>query len=173
MKETFAHELWYYYHEVALKLLSAIIMICIAPILSYMGFYVVTITMLVIATFLFLSCLLKQSKEIGMYKGIIFYVVVMGVFIWCFSNIYSEYGITNNKGIAVYDAPSVIYFSVVTWTTLGYGDFRPTDCARLWASIEALIGYVFTGILVGLIISAFTPVHGRFTPKRPAKRHNE
>ena len=112
MKGTFAHELWYYYHEVALRLLAAIIMICIAPILSYMGFHVVAIAMLVIATFLFLACLLKQSNEIGMFKGIIFYVLVMGVFIWCFSNIYSEYGITNSKDVPVYDTPSVLYFSV-------------------------------------------------------------
>ncbi len=35
-----------------------------------------------------------------------------------------------------------LYFSIVTFTTLGYGDIRPMDCvtARLIASIEAFLG---------------------------------
>jgi len=44
-----------------------------------------------------------------------------------------------------------IYFSIVTWTTLGYGDFVPMPAFRLFAAIQAIYGYVSMGVLVGLI----------------------
>ncbi len=47
---------------------------------------------------------------------------------------------------------SSLYFSMVTFTTLGYGDFQPVPRMRLIASFEALIGYAFLGLLVGLLI---------------------
>ena len=45
-----------------------------------------------------------------------------------------------------------IYFSVVTWTTLGYGDFRPTDDTKIWVMVEALMGYVFMGLFLAKIL---------------------
>jgi len=45
-----------------------------------------------------------------------------------------------------------IYFSVVTWTTLGFGDFRPTEAARIWVMVEALIGYLFMALLVAKLL---------------------
>lgn len=45
-----------------------------------------------------------------------------------------------------------LYFSVVTFTTLGYGDFRPTKNARAFAAVKALFGYILLGILVSTII---------------------
>jgi hypothetical protein len=43
-----------------------------------------------------------------------------------------------------------LYFSIVTWTTLGYGDFTPPAAIRMIAAIQAMLGYIFLGILVGL-----------------------
>jgi len=45
-----------------------------------------------------------------------------------------------------------LYFSVVTWTTLGYGDIRPKETTRLWAAGEALFGYVYMSILIAYIL---------------------
>jgi len=45
---------------------------------------------------------------------------------------------------------TAIYFSVVTWTTLGYGDLRPTESMRLFAALQAALGYIFLGLIVGL-----------------------
>ena len=44
-----------------------------------------------------------------------------------------------------------LYFSVVTFTTLGYGDFQPAVSARLLAAIEALLGYVYLGLMVATV----------------------
>lgn len=48
-----------------------------------------------------------------------------------------------------------LYFSVVTWTTLGYGDFKPLPDYRLFAALEALLGYVYMGLIVGILASVF------------------
>lgn len=36
-----------------------------------------------------------------------------------------------------------IYYSAVTFTTLGYGDFKPCAAARLYAAGETLLGGFF------------------------------
>ncbi len=54
-------------------------------------------------------------------------------------------------------APSIadaIYFSVVTFTTLGYGDFQPTEKLRLFSAIQALSGYMFLGATVAIVHDA-------------------
>jgi hypothetical protein len=46
------------------------------------------------------------------------------------------------------DFTDLCYFSVVTWTTLGYGDFRPTPEARIYAASQAVLGYAYIGIFI-------------------------
>lgn len=41
-----------------------------------------------------------------------------------------------------------LYFSVVTFSTLGYGDFRPIGKIRVLASIEALLGIFFIALFI-------------------------
>ncbi len=42
-----------------------------------------------------------------------------------------------------------LYFSTVTFSTLGYGDFRPCDSARLIAAFHAIFGNLHLGLIVG------------------------
>lgn len=44
-----------------------------------------------------------------------------------------------------------LYFSVVTWTTLGYGDYAPEGLVRIVAAGQALLGYITMGIMISLI----------------------
>jgi len=41
-----------------------------------------------------------------------------------------------------------LYFSVVTFTTLGYGDFRPIGSCKILSSIEALLGIFFVALFI-------------------------
>ncbi len=41
-----------------------------------------------------------------------------------------------------------IYFSIVTFTTLGYGDFQPQGYLRIFASLEAILGVFFMALFV-------------------------
>ena len=57
-----------------------------------------------------------------------------------------------------------LYFSAVTFTTLGYGDIRPTKNSRLWSASEALLGYIYLSLLLGLILLQLSDYH---------KKHND
>src|SRR5690554_7474421 len=48
-------------------------------------------------------------------------------------------GVEGPAGVIIGDFITSLYFSIVTWTTLGYGDLKPTDELRLLASLEALM----------------------------------
>ena len=43
---------------------------------------------------------------------------------------------------------NALYFSIVTFTTLGYGDITPTAEFRLLAASEALVGVMLTGLFL-------------------------
>ena len=68
--------------------------------------------------------------------------------------LYKELGI-----IATFTPPTIhdldhIYFSAVTFSTLGYGDFRPSIDARWVAGLHAIIGNIHLGIIVGTVMVA-------------------
>ncbi|WOH80353.1 potassium channel family protein [Bradyrhizobium sp. BEA-2-5] len=79
----------------------------------------------------------------GIYRG---YGLMFGGF--CDEKLYTK--LENLCVSSSNDWISPLYFSVVTWTTLGYGDFIPPHELRLVAAIEALFGYLFFGIVVGI-----------------------
>jgi len=43
-----------------------------------------------------------------------------------------------------------IYFSAVTFSTLGYGDIKPADYFRVWAAFQALVGNLHLGLIVAV-----------------------
>lgn len=49
---------------------------------------------------------------------------------------------------------TALYFSIVTFTTLGYGDFQPQPQMRLIAAAQAIYGYLYLGLVVGLLIDS-------------------
>ncbi len=46
------------------------------------------------------------------------------------------------------DFADALYFSNVTTTTLGYGDFPPLGPGRPVAALQGLVGYMILGIMV-------------------------
>lgn len=57
-------------------------------------------------------------------------------------------GADKSTGANNIDFWSAIYFSIVTFTTLGYGDFQPSQDLRLIAGMQAIFGYVYLGFFV-------------------------
>lgn len=71
-------------------------------------------------------------------------VAVASLAMLLFSSFYYFHGPTKNN---VLDS---VYFSVVTFTTLGYGDIHPTDdYMKIASGVEALIGGLSIGLLIG------------------------
>jgi hypothetical protein len=60
-----------------------------------------------------------------------------------------------------HDWRSALYFSVITFTTTGYGDYHPREPDRLIAASEALVGYIFFGLFVSLLASYFSRSESR------------
>jgi hypothetical protein len=59
------------------------------------------------------------------------------------------------------DTITCFYFSIVTWTTLGYGDVRPSPDARLLAASEAVVGYLFMAAFIGMFSVLFRQIFGK------------
>lgn len=67
-----------------------------------------------------------------------------------FSTIYSLKGISlGDCCVGVVSPLDYVYFSAVTFSTLGYGDFRPCEGARLFAAFQAIFGNLHLGLIVG------------------------
>ncbi|NQV21782.1 MAG: two pore domain potassium channel family protein [Rhodospirillales bacterium] len=64
------------------------------------------------------------------------------------------YGMHNSSKAAVTHSPILsFYYTIITMTTLGFGDFTPTTShGMLAASCQSLFGIVWLGLLVSIII---------------------
>ena len=88
-----------------------------------------------------------------LYKEYVWVFITALINIFLFSTIYYLFGINSGQDIIKNDWVTSIYFSIVTWTTLGYGDLAPVYNLRLVASFEAFIGYLYMALLVGLLLN--------------------
>jgi voltage-gated potassium channel len=58
---------------------------------------------------------------------------------------------------ATMDASSAMYFSVVTLTTVGYGDIAPVSrVARMLAMVEAITGMFYMAMLIARLVSVYS-----------------
>ncbi len=73
-----------------------------------------------------------------------------GIMMLAFAFLYWHAGLISPNGEVVHDGEAALYFSIVTWTTLGYGDYHPAGAVRYLAASEALLGYTFMGLLVAV-----------------------
>jgi hypothetical protein len=56
----------------------------------------------------------------------------------------------------------MLYFSLITVTTAGYGDISPaTSVAQICAALEAALGTLYLAILIGRIVGQLAPGFGR------------
>lgn len=84
-----------------------------------------------------------------------------------FADIYRDCGLLSNN-VPVTNPASFIYFSVITWTTTGYGDVLPSVASRPFAAVEAMYGYVFMAVYVAMIAYAmFNSALAHALQKRP------
>lgn len=78
------------------------------------------------------------------------------LFLLTFSAIYHKIGIVDTTGggdAITYDFWTCCYYSIITFTSTGYGDFRPQGIGRVLASLLALIGYLVLGLMASTSLS--------------------
>jgi Ion channel/Pentapeptide repeats (8 copies) len=96
-----------------------------------------------------MSILLEFAKSC-LYRGVFGYgekplrvALVSGTVILSYAGVYAWFGALKEKGFY-----TALYFSVVTFTTLGYGDLQPASGFRLVAASEALVGLLLSGLFL-------------------------
>ena len=78
------------------------------------------------------------------------------LFLLTFSAVQYEVGVvdTTLKGNPItQDFWACFYYSIITFTSTGYGDFRPQGIGRVLASVQALIGYLVLGLMASTSMS--------------------
>ncbi len=91
------------------------------------------------------------------FLAILTVLFAMASVILFYTLLYDLVGIYDNrhgikKSIQHSNIKQCLYFSAVTWTTLGYGDLHPDEgLSQFLAASEAIMGYVYMGLLVASI----------------------
>jgi hypothetical protein len=86
--------------------------------------------------------------------------IVLGIFvihtveIWLWAIVFDAVG-------AVSGFENALYFSIVTFSTVGYGDITINPAWRMFAALEAMDGFILIGWSIAYLIAASTR-HGPF-----------
>jgi hypothetical protein len=115
-----------------------------------------------------------EVDEVGPRRVILALLTQGATLIFVFAGIYRGYGLVfGGEHVSLLnDWKSPLYFSVVTWTTLGYGDFTPPPELRLITAMQAILRYIFFGLAVGLwagVLSNRSPSHARSQSPSPTE----
>ena len=76
--------------------------------------------------------------------------------IFLFAGLYCKFELIefSNKNVSSPDFWDSFYFSIVAFTTLGFGDIKPACLqGRLVVSLEVILGYAILGLFIGVIAS--------------------
>jgi hypothetical protein len=91
------------------------------------------------------------TKQVLNEVGQVSFIAVLNIFL--FAGTYYTFGLCSSGRPIETDIVTSLYFSIVTWTTLGYGDIHPSDSIRLVAATEAFIGYIYMALIIGLFLN--------------------
>ncbi|EMN7409106.1 potassium channel family protein [Vibrio parahaemolyticus] len=93
-----------------------------------------------------------RHHEFKLWSQFLKMVVALYTGIITFAAIYRFGGVITPEGNVSHDVYDSLYFSIVTWTTLGYGDFQPSESIRIWAGAQAMLGTLFTPLFLAAIL---------------------
>ena len=104
-----------------------------------------------------------RSRPLMIGGALISFIFTMIILVMTYADIYASSGLVIDmtarpEPIPITTRQDAVYFSVVTWTTLGYGDLVPQGFCRILAASEALIGNIFLGSLIVLLFMFLTTI---------------
>lgn len=88
-----------------------------------------------------------RSRVLAMNTVVIGIFAVLTVEVWLWAAIYVVLG-------AVSDFPTALYFSTITFSTVGYGDVVPDHSWRMLAALEGINGFLIIGWSTAYLVSA-------------------
>ena len=93
----------------------------------------------------------RRSRVMAMITVVFGLFAILTVEIWLWAMFYLIIG-------AFPDLATALYFSTVTFSTLGFGDVLPPERWRLLAALEAINGFLLIGWSTAYLIAASTRV---------------
>ncbi|WP_120634731.1 potassium channel family protein [Ruegeria sp. EL01] len=99
----------------------------------------------------------KSPRRLLFLMGVSFIQVVP----FLFAAVYGAFGYSDLCVIGAKGPADVLYFSYVTFTTVGYGDLSPAGLCRGLAAAEAVTGYILLGLFVAAAVTIYSHNHNR------------
>ena len=93
----------------------------------------------------------RRSRVIAMITVVMGLFAVMTTEVWLWAGIYRLLGILT-------DFETALYFSTITFSTVGYGDVVPAHGWRVLAALEGINGFLLIGWSTAYLIAAGTRV---------------
>ena len=78
-----------------------------------------------------------------------------------FAAAYGAFGYYDLCVVGAKGPADVLYFSYVTFTTVGFGDLKPAGLCRGLAVAEAITGYILLGLFVAAAVGLYGREHNR------------
>ncbi len=97
----------------------------------------------------------KSPRRLLFLMGVSFIQVVP----FLFAAVYGAFGYSDLCVIGANGPADVLYFSYVTFTTVGYGDLSPAGLCRALAAAEAVTGYILLGLFVAAAVTIYSRTH--------------
>jgi len=93
----------------------------------------------------------RRSRVLAMISVVMGLFAVMTAEVWLWAGIYRLLGILS-------DFETALYFSTITFSTVGYGDVVPAHGWRVLAALECINGFLLIGWSTAYLIAAGTRV---------------
>ena len=110
------------------------------------------IAFIVAFTFYYVPKLIKANSP---KSGLLIFFGNIILLILEFAIVYRITGLSSTVMSGNLGMPEYIYFSMITFSTLGYSDIFPSPGAQIVAAIEAFLGYIYMGLLIALLSGVF------------------
>ena len=132
-----------------LNLCTGTIVISLTVLIHTFGLITVTHVMARLVAFFRMHG--RRSRVLAMITVVMGLFAVMTAEVWLWAGIYRLLGILS-------DFETALYFSTITFSTVGYGDVVPAHGWRVLAALEGINGFLLIGWSTAYLIAAGTRV---------------
>ena len=106
----------------------------------------------------------REVTEAHLYTAVSIYLLLgmLWFSVYCAIDTYYPGSILQGGALLTNRENQLLYFSLITLSTIGYGDIVPVGPeVRMLAALEGLIGVLYIAITVAILVSAFRHQHDR------------
>ncbi len=98
----------------------------------------------------------KGTRRAKLVRNLIWSVVYVLIFVALYACLFSLGGVMKNGEIIKGEFLPSLFLSVITWTTVGYGDVTPAGgLSQFAAGIEAMNGYLVMAVFIAALVRTF------------------